>query len=150
MSVRFFDTNVIAPLFIRNHPDRERARALFDGMTDRPHVTLNVLGEFFTTMTSGAGQPNRKPPFSHARALEVIEEIEPAFQVHEITKHHWAEVKRIKRQRVRNFPIWDALNWAVAKSNDCSELWTRDFPGVAATRDGRVVVEGVTFVDPFR
>lgn len=146
MSERFIDTSVLYPLFDRNDPHATKAEALFAALAEeaaRPHVTVNVLGELFTTLTRKRVKGGA-PLLRHAAARAVLLQLHASFDVHDVTAAHWASALRIKESRVRDYPIWDALHWAAARALGCKELLTLDAPG------GHRELEGVRFVNPYR
>lgn len=145
MTARYFDTNVILPAFHPAHANHARALALLGGCAaanERPHVSVNVLGELYAGLTRAlvrGGKPLLRPK----DALEVlVRDVAPAFTVHEVTRADWEAVVSAKR-RLPQLPIWDGLHWAAAKRAGCTELLTEDVPG------GLAELDGVRFVNPF-
>ena len=146
MSLRFLDTSVLYPLFDRNDPHAGQAEALFAALAregERPHVTVNVLGELFTTLTRRRFKGGQ-PLLPHGKARAVLLQLHASFEVHDVTAAHWASALRIKEARVRDYPIWDALHWAAASELGCKELLTLDAPG------GHRELEGVRFINPYQ
>lgn len=145
MSTRFFDTNVILPAFHPRHMNHANAVALLasaGAAKERPHITVNVLGELYAGFTRPlvkGGKPLLKP--KEAIAV-VVADIAPAFTVHDVTRADWDLVVGAKR-RFPQLPLWDGLLWAAAKRAHCNELLTADAPG------GLEALDGVRFVNPF-
>lgn len=145
MSTRFFDTNVILPAFHPAHANHPKAVALLAqaGLArERPHISVNVLGELYAGFTRAlvkGGRPLLKPK----EALEVVvADVAPAFTVHDVTRADWERLVVAKR-RFPQISLWDGLLWACAKAAACTEILTEDPPG------GLAELEGVRFVNPF-
>lgn len=145
MSTRFFDTNVILPAFHPAHPNHATAVALLaaaGSAHERPHITVNVLGELYAGFTRAlvrGGRPLLKP----REAFDVVvADVAPAFTVHDVTLADWQRLIGAKR-RYPQLPLWDGLLWAAAKASACTELLTEDPPG------GLAELDGVHFVNPF-
>lgn len=142
MSTRFLDTNVILPAFIPRHSNFRKATALLASLgQERPHVTITVLGELCTGLTR-AYEKGGKPVFDHATALKVVCAFAKGVTVHDVTTTDWAACVAAK-QNHSQWPIWDCLLWAGAKSARCTEFLTEDGPS------GIENLDGVRFVDPF-
>ncbi len=145
MTRRFFDTNVILPAFHAGHANHARSTALLEACAarhERPHISVNVLGELYAGLTRAlvkGGQPLLKPK----AALEVVvSDVAPAFTLLEVTRSDWECLVAAKR-RLPQLPIWDGLHWAAARRAGCNELLTEDLPG------GLVELDGVRFINPF-
>ena len=145
MSTRFFDTNVILPAFHPRHANHAAAVALLTAAgaaNERPHVSVNVLGELYAGFTRALVKGGR-PLLTPKAALDVIvADVAPAFTVHDVLRVDWDRVVAAKR-RFPQIPVWDGLLWAAAKRASCSELLTEDAPG------GLEQLDGVRFVNPF-
>lgn len=155
MRESYFDTSVLGHAYDSASPHCKAARDLLREETankhDRPVATPLVLGELYSVLTKGKGRKDGKPLMDHAQAIRTVESLRPSFDLHGVAPLHLAEAFRVKRTQFQQWGIWDAMHWAAALQLGCTRFYTLDFPGgLEADEEGRYVLEGVEFVDPFR
>ena len=132
----FVDTNVLVYLFDADAPDKQaRAQALLREEMDRIVVSVQVLGEFYTTVTRKLAVP--LTPDAATQAIEAL----CAFQVRAI--HPGLVRSAIRRSQSSVMSYWDALIVETALEAGANVLFTEDL------QDGQGI-DGLRVVNPFR
>ena len=133
---RFVDTNVLVYLFDADAPDKQaRARELLREEADRVVVSVQVLGEFYVTVTRKLATP--LPPDTAARAVDAI----CRFRVEAI--HPDLVRSAVYRSRSSRLSYWDSLIVETALNAGAEVLFTEDL------QDGQEI-DGLRVVNPFR
>ena len=133
---RFVDTNVLVYLFDADAPDKQaRARELLREEADRVVVSVQVLGEFYVTVTRKLATP--LPPDTAARAVDAI----CRFRVEAI--HPELVRSAVYRSRSSRLSYWDSLIVETALNAGAEVLFTEDL------QDGQEI-GGLRVVNPFR
>lgn len=132
------DTNVLVYAYDRAEPKKQRQaldilRRLVAG--GRGHLSAQILGEFFRTVTEKI-----RAPLTAADAYAQIATLIRAWPVFPITSLIVLEAARGVRDHRLSY--WDAQVWATARLNQIPVVLSEDF------EDGRVV-DGVRFLNPF-
>ena len=133
---KFVDTNVLVYLFDTDSPGKqERARELLREEGDRIVVSVQVLGEFYVTVTRKLAVP-----LSADLAVRAVD----AFCQFQVQPLH-PELVRCAMQRARSSRLsyWDALIVETALDAGANVLFTEDL------QDSRKM-EGLQVVNPFR
>ena len=133
---KFVDTNVLVYLFDADAPEkRARARELLREERDSIVLSIQVLGEFYVTVT-------RK--FAESLSLETATRAVEAFSRFRVQPVHAETVSAaIRRSRSAMLSYWDALIVEAALKAGAGVLFTEDL------QDGRRI-EGLQIVNPFR
>lgn len=132
----FVDTNVLVYLFDADAPDKQaRAQALLREEMDRIVVSVQVLGEFYVTVTRKLAEP--LTPDAAAQAIEAL----CAFRVQAI--HPGLVRSAIHRSQSSVMSYWDALIVETALEAGANILLTEDL------QDGQGI-DGLRVVNPFR
>ena len=133
---RFVDTNVLVYLFDAGAPDKQgRARQLLRDERDRIAVSVQVLGEFYVTVTRKLAEP--LTPDAAARAVEEL----CRFQVQAV--HPKLVRSAVRRSQSSHLSYWDALIVETALDAGADVLFTEDL------QHGQEV-DGMRIIDPFR
>ncbi len=132
------DTNVLVYAYDPSDGQkRERAITVLDRLRSehRGALTVQVLGEFFNTVTRKVPSP-----LTAAEAERSLTNYVRSWLVYNLTAPIVLEaVRGVQRFR---FSYWDGLIWATAKLNQVPNVLSEDFS------DGQVL-EGVRFLNPF-
>ena len=135
------DVPVDSNLLVYAHDPRDRAkqqqaRTLLATLTQRPGVALSVqcLTEFFN---AAIHLPDPMPPRD---AFHMVDRFREAFEVLPLTERDVLLACAATAEQQRS--IWDALIWAVAKSNGVAVILTEDLPGQST-------IDGVRYLNPF-
>ncbi len=133
---KFVDTNVLVYLFDVDAPDkRARAQALLREEKDCIVLSIQVLGEFYVTVT-------RK--FTESLSRESAARAVDAFSRFRVQPVHPETVNAaIRRSRSTLLSYWDALIVEAALTAGAGVLFTEDL------QDGQRI-EGLQIVNPFR
>lgn len=131
------DTNVLVYAYDpRDRPKQERAEIVLERLGGHGGaLTVQVLGEFFWTMTR-----KLRPPLATLEATRSVARYIASWHVYPLTTAVVAEAVR-GADRLQ-LPYWDALIWATAKLNQVPLVLSEDFNNGA-------VLEGVQFLNPF-
>ena len=133
---RFVDTNVLVYLFDADSPNKQaRARELLREEADRIVVSVQVLGEFYVTVTRKLAAP--LPPDTAARAVDAI----CRFRVEAI--HPELVRSAVYRSQSSRLSYWDSLIVETALNAGADVLFTEDL------QDGQEI-DGLRVVNPFR
>ena len=132
---RFVDTNVLVYLFDSDAPDKQaRARALMREERNRLVVSVQVLGEFYVTVTRKLAAP--LPVEAAARAVDALCELR-------VQALHPALVRSaVRRSHSSRLSYWDALIVETALDAGADVLFTEDL------QDGQVF-DSLRIVNPF-
>ena len=131
----FLDTNVLVYLFDNDSPDKQaRAQELLDEEKDRAVLSVQILGEFYVTVTR-----KLKLPLSPFEAAETVESFS-TFEVEPLT----AELVRaaMRRSRTSLLSYWDSLMVETARNAGAKILFTEDL------QHGQEI-DGLRIVNPF-
>ena len=132
---KFVDTNVLVCLFDADSSNKQaRARDLLRGERDRLIVSVQVLGEFYVTVTRKLAFPLSADAAS--RAVDALCE----FQVEAL--HPGLVRAAVRRSRVSRLSYWDSLIVETALSAGVNVLFTEDL------QDGQAI-DGLRVVNPF-
>ena len=133
---RFVDTNVLVYLFDADSPNKQaRARELLREEADRIVVSVQVLGEFYVTVTRKLAAP--LSPETAARAVDAI----CRFRVEAI--HPELVRSAVYRSQSSRLSYWDSLIVETALNAGADVLFTEDL------QDGQEI-DGLRVVNPFR
>lgn len=133
---RFVDTNVLVYLFDNDSPDKQaRAQELLREEKDRIVVSVQVLGEFYVTVTRKLATP--VSPDAAAQAIDAL----CRFQVQALDPQLVRSA--VRRSRSTQLSYWDALIVETALKAGADVLLTEDL------RDGQTI-DGLRVVNPFR
>ena len=133
---RFLDTNVLVYLFDSDAPEKQaRAREILREERDRLVVSVQVLGEFYVTVTRKLAVPLTVE--AAARAVDALCEL----QVQAL--HPNLARSAVRRSRSSRLSYWDALIVETALDAGARVLFTEDL------QDGRVI-DSLRIVNPFR
>ena len=133
---KFVDTNVLVYLFDADAPGKQaRARELLRHERDRIAVSVQVLGEFYVTVTRKLAEP--LAPDAAAQAVEEL----CRFQVQAVRP----ELVRsaVRRSQSSRLSYWDALIVETALDAGADVLFTEDL------QHGQEI-DGLRIVNPFR
>jgi len=133
---KFVDTNVLVYLFDADAPGKQaRARELLRDERDRIAVSVQVLGEFYVTVTRKLAEP--LAPDAAAQAVEEL----CRFQVQAVRP----ELVRsaVRRSQSSRLSYWDALIVETALDAGADVLFTEDL------QHGQEI-DGLRIVNPFR
>jgi len=132
---RFVDTNVLVYLFDSSAPDKQtRARDLLWEEQDRLVVSVQVLGEFYVTVTRKLAIP--LPVEAAARAVDTLYELQ-------VQALHPALVRSaVRRSQSSRLSYWDALIVETALDAGADILFTEDL------QNGQVF-DSLRIVNPF-
>ena len=132
---RFMDTNVLVYLFDADSPGKQaRAQELLREEWDRLVVSVQVLGEFYVTVTRKLGTP--LPADTAAQAVD-------AFCRLKVEAIHPAMVRTaVSRSQSTRLSYWDALIVESALSSGAGVLFTEDL------QHGQEI-DGLRIVNPF-
>ena len=132
---RFVDTNILVYLFDADAPDKQaRARELMREERHRLVVSVQVLGEFYVTVTRKLAVPLSSD--AAARAVDSLCELQ-------VQALHPALVRfAVRRSQVSRLSYWDSLIVETALGCGASLLFTEDL------QDGQTI-DGLRVVNPF-
>ena len=132
---RFVDTNILVYLFDADAPDKQaRARELLREEHHRLVVSVQVLGEFYVTVTRKLAVPLSSD--AAARAVDSLCELQ-------VQALHPALVRSaVRRSRMSRLSYWDSLIVETALSCGANVLFTEDL------QDGQTI-DGLRVVNPF-
>ena len=132
---RFLDTNVLVYLFDSDAPEKQtRAREILREERDRLVVSVQVLGEFYVTVTRKLAVPLTVE--AAARAVDALCEL----QVQAL--HPDLARSAVRRSRSSRLSYWDALIVETALDAGARVLFTEDL------QDGQVI-DSLRIVNPF-
>ena len=132
---RFLDTNVLVYLFDSDAPEKQaRAREILREERDRLVVSVQVLGEFYVTVTRKLAVPLTVQ--AAARAVDALCEL----QVQAL--HPNLARSAVRRSRSSRLSYWDALIVETALDAGARVLFTEDL------QDGQVI-DSLRIVNPF-
>lgn len=133
---KFIDTNVLVYLFDADAPEkRTRAQELLRAERDCIVLSIQVLGEFYVTVT-------RK--FAESVSLETAARAVDAFSRFRVQPVHPETVNAaIRRSRYARLSYWDSLIIEAALSAGAGVLFTEDL------QHGQRI-DDLQIVDPFR
>ena len=133
---KFVDTNVLGYLFDADSSKKQaRARDLLREERDRLIVSVQVLGEFYVTVTRKLAAPLSADAAS--RAVDALCELQVE------TLHPVLVRAAVRRSRVSGLSYWDSLIVETALSAGADVLFTEDL------QDGQII-DGLRVVNPFR
>ena len=133
---KFVDTNVLVYLFDAGAPEKQaRARELLHEERDRLVVSVQVLGEFYVTVTRKLGVP--LPSDAAARAVDAICELNVQAIHPELVR------SAVRRSHLSRLSYRDSLIVETALSAGAVVLFTEDL------QDGQAI-DGLRVVNPFR
>ncbi len=133
---RFVDTNVLVYLFDTDAPDKQaRARELLREERDRLVVSVQVLGEFYVTVTRKLAAP--LPFEAAAHAVDALCELQVQSLHPELVR------SAVRRSQSSRLSYWDSLIVETALSCGAGVLFTEDL------RDGQVI-DSLRIVNPFQ
>ena len=138
MSAILLDTNVLVYAWDPGDGEKqERAQQLLRDLQPDGNTALSaqVLGEFFRVVTG-----KLSPPVPAGDAHDLVAWFSQSFKVWAIDEMVVMEAARGVRDHRLSY--WDAQIWATARLRGGRIVLSEDF------QDG-LVVEGITFVDPF-
>ena len=132
---RFTDTNVLVYLFDADSPGKQaRAQELLHDEWDRLVVSVQVLGEFYVTVTRKLARP-----LAAGAAAQAVD----AFCRLRVEAIHPAMVRSaVSRSRSTRLSYWDALIVESALSAGAGVLFTEDL------QHGQEI-DGLRIVNPF-
>lgn len=132
---RFVDTNVLVYLFDSDAPEKQaRARDLVREERDRLVVSVQVLGEFYVTVTRKLAAPLSVE--AAARAVDALCEL----QVQVL--HPGLVRSAVRRSQSSRLSYWDALIVETALNARADVLFTEDL------QDGQAI-DGLRIINPF-
>ena len=132
VETKFADTNVLVYLFDTDAPGKQaRARELLRHERDRIAVSVQVLGEFYVTVTRKLAEP--LTPDAAAQAVEEL----CRFQVRAVRP----ELVRsaVRRSQSHRMSYWDALIVETALDAGANVLFTEDLQHGQQIDDLRIV-----------
>ena len=133
---KFVDTNVLVYLFDADAPAKQaRARELLHEEKDRLVVSVQVLGEFYVTVTRKLADP-----LTPEAAAQAVDEL-CRFQVRAV--HPGLVRAAVRRSQFSSTSYWDALIVETALDAGADVLFTEDL------QDGQEI-DGLRVVNPFR
>lgn len=135
VETKFVDTNVLVYLFDADAPGKQaRARELLRNERDRIAVSVQVLGEFYVTVTRKLAQP-----LTPGAAAQAVEEL-CCFDVRSVRP----ELVRsaVRRSQSSRMSYWDALIVETALDAGADVLFTEDL------QHGQEI-DGLRVVNPF-
>ena len=133
---RFVDTNVLVYLFDSDAPEKQaRARDLVREERDRLVVSVQVLGEFYVTVTRKLAAPLSVE--AAARAVDALCEL----QVQAL--HPGLVRSAVRRSQSSRLSYWDALIVETALNAGADVLFTEDL------QDGQAI-GSLRIINPFR
>ena len=132
---KFVDTNVLVYLFDADSSKKQaRARDLLREERDRLIVSVQVLGEFYVTVTRKLAAPLSADAAS--RAVDAFCELQVE------TLHPGLVRAAVHRSRVSRLSYWDSLIVETALSAGADVLFTEDL------QDGQII-DSLRVVNPF-
>ena len=133
---RFVDTNVLVYLFDSDAPEKQsRARDLVREERDRLVVSVQVLGEFYVTVTRKLAVPLSVA--AAAQAVDVLCELQ-------VQALHPSLVRSaVRRSQSSRLSYWDALIVETALNAGADVLFTEDL------QDGQAI-DSLRIINPFR
>ena len=132
---KFVDTNVLVYLFDADSSKKQaRARDLLREERDRLIVSVQVLGEFYVTVTRKLAAPLSADAAS--RAIDALCELQVE------TLHPGLVRAAVRRSRVSRLSYWDSLIVETALSAGADVLFTEDL------QDGQII-DSLRVVNPF-
>lgn len=133
---KFVDTNVLVYLFDAGAADKQtRARELVRSERDRLVLSVQVLDEFYVTVTRKLAAP--LPADAAADAVDALCKL----RVHALHPEHARSA--VRRSRSSRISYWDALIVETALGAGADVLYTEDL------QHGRTI-DGLRIVNPFR
>ena len=133
---KFVDTNVLVYLFDADSSKKQaRARDLLREERDRLILSVQVLGEFYVTVTRKLAVPLSADAAS--RAVDALCELQVE------TLHPGLVRAAVRRSRASRLSYWDSLIVETALSAGADVLFTEDL------QDGQII-DGLRVVNPFR
>ena len=133
---KFVDTNVLIYLFDADAPAKQtRARELLREEKERLVVSVQVLGEFYVTVTRKLAEP-----LTPEAAAQAVDEL-CRFQVRTI--HPGLVRAAVRRSQFSPTSYWDALIVETALDAGADVLFTEDL------QDGQDI-DGLRIANPFR
>ena len=133
---KFVDTNVLVCLFDADSSKKQaRARDLLREERDRLIVSVQVLEEFYVTVTRKLAAPLSADAAS--RAVDALCELQVE------TLHPVLVRAAVRRSQVSRLSYWDSLIVETALSAGADVLFTEDL------QDGQII-DGLRVVNPFR
>lgn len=132
------DTNVLVYAWDVSDPGKQSTaeRLLVEfSETNRAVLSVQVLGEYFHTVTRKMPQP-----MPSEEAIERVEDFLESMPVRPLTVE--TVIEAMKAVGLYQMSYWDALIWATAKLNDIATVLTEDIQSSGT-------IEGVRFVNPF-
>lgn len=132
----FYDTNILVYLFDNDSQSKQaRARALLDEEKDKIVLSVQILGEFYVTVTR-----KLKVPLAPDAAAEAVESFS-RFEVEPLTAE--LVLAAVRRSRSSLFSYWDSLMVETARHAGAEVLFTEDL------QHGQEI-DGLRIVNPFR
>ena len=132
---RFLDTNVLVYLFDSDAPEKQsRAREVLREERDRLVVSVQVLGEFYVTVTRKLAVPLTVE--AAARAVDALCELQVQALHPDLVR------SAVRRSRLSRLSYWDALMVETALDAGAGVLLTEDL------QDGQVI-DSLRIVNPF-
>ena len=134
--LKFVDTNVLVYLFDSDAPDKQdHARELLREERDRLVVSVQVLGEFYVTVTRKLAVP--LPLDAAVSAVDALCELRVQALQPELVR------SAIRRSQSSRLSYWDSLIVETALGAGAKVLFTEDL------QDGQAI-GGLRVVNPFR
>jgi len=132
---RFLDTNILVYLFDSDAPEKQaRAREILREERDRLVVSVQVLGEFYVTVTRKLAVPLTVE--AAARAVDALCELKVQALHPDLVR------SAVRRSRSSRLSYWDALIVETALDAGARVLFTEDL------QDGQVI-DSLRIVNPF-
>ena len=133
---KFVDTSVLVYLFDAGAPSKQaRARELLREERDRLVVSVQVLGEFYVTVTRKLAVP--LPSDAAAHAVDALCELQVQALHPELAR------SAVRRSQSSRLSYWDSLIIETALGAGAEVLFTEDL------QDGQAI-DGLRVVNPFR
>jgi predicted nucleic acid-binding protein len=135
----FIDTNILLYAYDRDAGDKhEIARELIRRcwVDTTGVISIQVLSEFFVRATRAGGSL-----VSPDEAESIVQNLSRTWTV--VIPDVPVVLEAIRGRKVHQLSYWDALIWATAKQAKIDTIYTEDL------QHGQVV-EGITFVNPFK
>lgn len=135
----FIDTNILLYAYDRDAGSKhETARELVRRCWEDAAgvISIQVLSEFFSRATRAGGSF-----VSQDEAESIVQNLSHAWTV--VIPDVPVLLEAIRGRKTHQLSFWDAVIWASAKQAKISTIYTEDM------QHGQVV-EGVTFVNPFK
>lgn len=132
VETKFADTNILVYLFDSDAPGKQaRARELLRRERDRIVLSVQVLGEFYVTVTRKLAEP-----LTPGAAAQAVEEL-CRFQVQAVRPELVRSAAR--RSQSHRMSYWDALIVETALDAGANVLFTQDLQHGQQIDDLRVV-----------